>query len=79
VNIDTQEPYDTLTMVAVDWCRSVGSNANKVSDIIDNRDEKVCVLVCVCVRVWVRGFVSTYQRGHLFEYTLTNRRLTPVG
>ena len=28
---------------------------------------------CVC------GFVSTYQRGHLFEYIPTNRGLTPVG
>jgi len=42
VDPDTQEPFDTLTPVAVDWCRSVGSSANTVSDIIDNGDEKVC-------------------------------------
>ena len=42
VDVDTQEPFDTLTPAAVDWCRSVGSDANKVSDIIDNGDEKVC-------------------------------------
>ena len=38
---DTQEPYDTLTPVAVDWCRAVNSSANKVSEIIDNNDDKV--------------------------------------
>jgi len=45
VNLDTLEPYDTLTPVTVDWCRSVGSSANKISDIIDNGDEKVRVLL----------------------------------
>jgi len=45
VDVDTQEPYDTLTPIAVDWCRSVGSDANKVSDIIDNGDDKVRMCV----------------------------------
>ena len=43
VDVDTGEPYDTLTPLAVDWCRSVDSNATKVTDIVDNNDEKVSV------------------------------------
>ena len=38
---DTQEPYDTLKPSTVEWCRSVGSDAKTVSEIIDNNDEKV--------------------------------------
>ena len=33
----------------------------------------------MCVTVYVLGCISTYQLGYLFEYTLTNRGLTPVG
>ena len=46
VNTETGEPHDNLTPVAVDWCRSIGSNADKVSDIIDKNDVKVCRCVC---------------------------------
>jgi len=41
VNIDTMEPYDTLTPVALDWCRENGSQATTVSEIIDSGDNKV--------------------------------------
>jgi len=36
-------------------------------------------VVCVCLLVCVLAFANTYQRGHLFEYTPTNRGLSPVG
>jgi len=31
------------------------------------------------INLYVCAFVNTYQRRHLFEYTPTNRGLTPVG
>jgi len=41
VDGETGEPFDTLTAVAVDWCRSVGCNLTRVSDIIDYSNETV--------------------------------------
>ena len=49
VDAESGEPFDTLTPVALDWCRSVGCNLTKVSDIIDYSNETVCVCVSVCV------------------------------
>jgi len=34
VDPETMEPSDKLTVAAVDWCRSVGSNANTVQDVL---------------------------------------------
>jgi len=49
-----------------------------VSNFATTIGEKSCVCVCVCVCVCEGAFVNTYNRGLLFEYTLTNRGLTPV-
>jgi len=62
VDAETLEPYDTLTPVTVDWCRSVGSDANKVSDIIDNSDDKV-------------GYVSTWSRVATVDEEAPIRRI----
>jgi len=43
VDAESGEPFDTLTPVAIDWCRSVGCNLTKVSDIIDYSNETVYV------------------------------------
>ena len=34
-------PQDKLTVPALDWCKSVGSSATTLTDILDNKDEKV--------------------------------------
>jgi len=41
VNPDTLEPSRRLTGSAIDWCRSVGSQANTVDDIIKRPDTRV--------------------------------------
>ncbi|KAJ8304976.1 hypothetical protein KUTeg_018559 [Tegillarca granosa] len=38
IDPDSGEPSDVLTPEAVDWCKSKGSNATKVSDILDKKD-----------------------------------------
>ncbi|XP_013385720.1 long-chain-fatty-acid--CoA ligase ACSBG2 isoform X3 [Lingula anatina] len=38
---DNGAPTDKLSKVATDWCRSLGSSASTVSDILDNNDAKV--------------------------------------
>ena len=34
-------PTDNLAPSSLAWCRSLGSDATKVSDIMDNRDQKI--------------------------------------
>jgi len=41
VNLETMEPTKTLTGAAKDWCRSVGSGANTVDDILGGPDRNV--------------------------------------
>lgn len=41
VNTDTMEPTSKLSSAARDWCRSVGSNANTVEDILRGPDHRV--------------------------------------
>lgn len=41
VEADTQLPLDQLTPVAVEWCRSLGSNAKTLSQILDSKDKIV--------------------------------------
>jgi len=41
VNPDTLEPSNKLSSAARDWCRSVGSNANSVEDILTGPDRRV--------------------------------------
>jgi len=48
VDAETGEPFDTMTPVAIDWCRSVGCNLTKVSDIIDYSTEKVLIMAALC-------------------------------
>lgn len=37
----TMMPTDKLTAAAIEWCRSVGSEANTLSDILDKKDKTV--------------------------------------
>jgi len=41
VDPDTMEPSSQLTPAALDWCRSVGSDANTVEDIVNGPDSNV--------------------------------------
>jgi len=41
VDPDTMQPSSNLTPAALDWCRSVGSNANTVEDILSGPDANV--------------------------------------
>lgn len=38
VNMDTLEPTDNLTALTVDWVKAQGSEATKVSDVLDHKD-----------------------------------------
>ncbi|KAK6171646.1 hypothetical protein SNE40_018091 [Patella caerulea] len=41
IDTDSQEPKDKLTDQVIEWCRSIGSTANNVSDIVGKNDEAV--------------------------------------
>ena len=41
LDLDTGVPLDELTPEAVAWCRGIGCQATKLSDILNNNDEKV--------------------------------------
>ncbi|XP_071539026.1 long-chain-fatty-acid--CoA ligase ACSBG2-like isoform X5 [Panulirus ornatus] len=41
MNLDTGEPYDTLTPACIDWCRSVGSSAKTVQDVLAGPDVNI--------------------------------------
>lgn len=41
VDVETAEPSDNLTDVALDYCKSIGSQAKTVSEILSTKDEKV--------------------------------------
>lgn len=41
VNSDSGEPEDELTTEAIEFCRKIGSNATKVSDIAGHKDKLV--------------------------------------
>lgn len=41
MNLDSGEPQDTLSPACIDWCRSVGSSANTIQDILAGPDANV--------------------------------------
>ena len=41
VDLDTMEPTNQLSPVAVDFCRGLGSTARTVQDVLDGPDDKV--------------------------------------
>ncbi|XP_021368563.1 long-chain-fatty-acid--CoA ligase ACSBG2-like [Mizuhopecten yessoensis] len=41
MNPDTGAPSDALTAEAVEWCKSVGSEATTMADVLDNKDKDV--------------------------------------
>lgn len=41
VNLETMEPTDSLSLATKDWCRSVGSEAETVQDVLEGPDGKV--------------------------------------
>jgi len=45
VDSDTMMPKDELTKATIAWCKSIGSNATKVSEIVENKDEKVLTAI----------------------------------
>ena len=52
VNVDTAEPTDDLTQEAIDWCRSVGSSATQLSQILDNNDKEVMAAIQAGIDRW---------------------------
>ncbi|KAJ7326101.1 Long-chain-fatty-acid--CoA ligase acsbg2 [Desmophyllum pertusum] len=45
VDLETGEPSDQLTDAAIDFCKSVGSEATTVSEILSTKDEKVMTAI----------------------------------
>ncbi|XP_060075847.1 long-chain-fatty-acid--CoA ligase ACSBG2-like [Ylistrum balloti] len=41
MNAETGAPTDVFTEEAKEWCKSVGSEATKMADVLDNKDENV--------------------------------------
>ncbi|XP_064084621.1 long-chain-fatty-acid--CoA ligase ACSBG2-like isoform X1 [Macrobrachium nipponense] len=41
MNMDTGEPLDALTPAAIEWCRSVGSRANTIQDVLAGPDVNI--------------------------------------
>jgi len=41
VNPDTMEPSRRLTSAAIEWCRSIGSTANTVTDVLKGPDSRI--------------------------------------
>lgn len=41
MNLDTGDPLDTLSPACIEWCRSVGSSANTIQDILAGPDANV--------------------------------------
>lgn len=41
INPDTGAPTDQLTQDTIQWCKSLGSNATTVADVIDKKDAVV--------------------------------------
>ncbi|CAK6951013.1 long-chain-fatty-acid--CoA ligase ACSBG1 isoform X2 [Scomber scombrus] len=44
-NTETMEPTEELSLEAVEYCRNLGSQATKVSDIIEGKDKDVCCAI----------------------------------
>ena len=41
MDLDTGAPLDDLTPEAIAWCRGIGCQANKLSEILDTNDTTV--------------------------------------
>ncbi|XP_033749822.1 long-chain-fatty-acid--CoA ligase ACSBG2-like [Pecten maximus] len=41
MNVETGAPTDNLTQDAVEWCKSIGSEATTMADVLDNKDKNV--------------------------------------
>ena len=46
-NTPMEMPTDSLSPAAIDWCRSAGSNATKVSDILSDPDKNQTLMAAV--------------------------------
>jgi len=62
VNTDTMEPTNKLSSAARDWCRSVGSNANTVEDILRGPDHRVMKALQAGIDAANRQAVSNAQK-----------------
>jgi len=45
VNLETMEPTDSLSVATKDWCRSVGSEAETVQDVLEGPDRNVMAAI----------------------------------
>eukprot|EP00092_Neocalanus_flemingeri_P023238 GFUD01025198.1.p1 GENE.GFUD01025198.1~~GFUD01025198.1.p1 ORF type:complete len:664 (+),score=168.76 GFUD01025198.1:121-2112(+) len=62
VNSDTLEPSNKLSSAARDWCRSVGSNASTVEDILTGPDYRVMKAIQSGIDAANRQAVSNAQK-----------------
>jgi len=62
VNPDTMEPSNKLTMAARDWCRSVGSNANSIEDVLAGPDHRVMKAIQAGIDAANKQAVSNAQK-----------------
>eukprot|EP00092_Neocalanus_flemingeri_P011916 GFUD01012848.1.p1 GENE.GFUD01012848.1~~GFUD01012848.1.p1 ORF type:complete len:668 (-),score=205.23 GFUD01012848.1:491-2494(-) len=62
VNPDTMEPSNKLSSAAKDWCRSVGSNASTVEDVLTGPDPRVMRAIQAGVDAANKCAVSNAQK-----------------
>ena len=62
VNLETMAPTRALTVAARDWCRSVGSEAATVEDVLDGPDRAVMAGIQAGLDRVNDGAVSNAQR-----------------
>lgn len=77
VNAETQEPTERLTGPAVDWCRSVGSTATTVVDIIDDHNQQVLEAVQKGIDAVNRQATSNAQR--IQKWSILRKDFTIAG
>jgi len=62
VNMETMEPTDNLTVATKDWCRSKGSNAETVQDVLEGPDSKVMAAIQEAIDKVNKGAASNAQK-----------------
>ena len=64
MDVETGEPSDKLTDVALKFCKSVGSEATTVSEILSTKDEKIMKAIQDGVDRANKKAVSRAQKVH---------------
>lgn len=83
VDLDTGEPKDSLIPTCVDWCRSVGSSANTVYDIINGPDPNIMRAIQEGIDITNKKATSNAQRIQKWtiiprDFSVPGGELTPT-